>query len=166
MTIRIVAISTMISLMLTACQNNNGSTNLDNRNSESAEVKSETKVEDIDFVLLENYFIKNNVSNSVNPKIETLEKFNEIFGMATTMGNDGKPTGIDFQKQYVIAMVLPETDLMTTIRPIRLQRNEIGGITLLYKTTVGQTQSFTTRPFLAIIVDKAEDGNIELKELK
>ena len=35
--------------------------------------------------------------------------------MATTKGKDGKPTAIDFTKQFVLAIVLPETDFATEI---------------------------------------------------
>jgi hypothetical protein len=86
--------------------------------------------------------------------------------MATTMGKDGKPTEIDFAKQYVIAVILPETDLMTTVEPVSLQKNETGEITLTYKSVVGQKQTFTTMPNFAIIVDKTETGNITLKKIK
>jgi hypothetical protein len=101
-----------------------------------------------------------------NPKIETAEKFNEIFGMATKMGKDGKPTEIDFSKQYVIAVILPETDLSTNVSPISLLKNTKNEITLNYKSVVGQKQSWTSRPNFAIIIDKKENGNVTLKEIK
>ncbi|MBK8626492.1 MAG: hypothetical protein IPN86_13270 [Saprospiraceae bacterium] len=122
---------------------------------------------DIPFTFAKNYFVNNNVEKLDNPKIETVEVFNEIFGMATTMSKDGKPTEIDFDRQYVIAVILPETDLLTTIVPVSLQKDEIAKITLTYKTSVGQKQTYTSRrPSFAIIVDKKENGIIELKEQK
>ena len=120
----------------------------------------------ITFTVAKNYFVKNTIDKLVNPKIETAEKFNEIYGMATTMGKDGKPTEIDFKKQYVIAVILPETDLMTTIDPVSLQKDDNGKITLTYKKVVGQKQTYTIKPSFEIIVSKTENGTIELKEQK
>lgn len=101
-----------------------------------------------------------------NPKIETAEKFNEVFGMATKMKKDGKPTSIDFTKQNVLAILLSKTDSAKTIEPTVLQKNENGELILNFKIVVGQKQSFSTVPNLAIIVDKKVNGNLILKEIK
>jgi hypothetical protein len=163
---KIIALATVIILLCTACQNNSKNGNSKNQNPASVETQQKTEITDIAFSVAKNYFVKNTVEKLDNPKIETAEKFNEIFGMATTMGNNGKPTEIDFSKQYVIAVLLPETDLMTTVQPVSLQKNETGKITLTYQSVVGKKQSFTTKPNFVIIVDKAETGNIILKEIK
>jgi hypothetical protein len=132
----------------------------------ASESQGKTQVTNIAFTVAKNYFVNNAVTKLDNPKIETAEKFNKIFGMATTMGKDGKPTEIDFSKQYVIAVILPETDLSTNINPISLLKNTENEITLTYKSVVGQKQSFTTIPNFAIIIDKKENGNVTLKEIK
>ncbi len=119
----------------------------------------------IPFTMAKNYFVHNTVTKIDNPKMETAEKFSEIFGMATTMGITGKPTEIDFSKQFVIAVILPETDLSTTIYPISLLKNTKNEIILHYKSVVGEKQSFTTRPNLILIVDKIENGRIILHEI-
>ncbi len=113
-----------------------------------------------------NYFVKNTVTDIADPRIMTAEAFDAIFGMATTMGADGKPTDIDFQREFVIAVILPETDTATQVTPVRLEKDGNGVITLRYRRTVGAVQSFTTRPFAAIIVDRSESGPVELKEMK
>jgi len=120
----------------------------------------------INFTVLKNYFVKNTVTNLVNPKIETAEKFNEIFGMATTMGENGKPTQVDISKQYIIAVVLPVTEFATSLQIIRLQKNAQNQIKLTYKSIVGKKQSFSIRPFIAIAVDKSESGIIKLEASK
>ena len=63
------------------------------------------KATDIPFIVTKNYFTKNTVKRGglENPKIETKENFDGIFGAATTM--NGKPSEINFSKQYVIAVV-------------------------------------------------------------
>lgn len=118
------------------------------------------------YTIANNYYVNNTVKTLDNPKIETAEKFNEIFGMATTMGVAGRPTEIDFSKQYAIAVILPQTDLATTIYPISLLRNTKNEISLQYKSVVGEKQSFSTQPNFIIIVDKRENGSITLKEIK
>lgn len=152
------------SLLLIACQNNPKTNDLDRNKTEEIETKFDPKNTDIVFTVAKNYFVNNTVTSLLNPKIETAEKFTEIFGMGSTMGDEGKPTEIDFQKQYVIAVVLPETEMKTTMSPVSLQKDEKGTITLLYKTTVGQKQLFTSRPNFLIIVDNSENGIIEVKE--
>ncbi len=161
-----LTIATVTSLILTSCQNNKKNNIENKQNSNEIEVKKDLKMLDIPFVMTKNYFVKNDVENIDNPKIETTEKFNAIFGIATTIGKDGKPTEIDFSKQYIIAVIKPETNLSTTLEPRTLQRNEKGEIILTYKYVTGEKQSYSTRPNFAIIVDKSENGDILLNEIK
>ena len=152
-------------LFLIACQNNSeipkseGSLGTDNVN------LYESEVVDIPYIVAKNYFVKNSVESIHNPKIETAEKFEEIFGMATTMGEDGKPTEIDFSKYYVIAVVLPATDISSKIIPVSLQKHKDGKIVFLYKKYVGTKQSFKTRESIQIIVDKNMIGEVDCKEI-
>jgi hypothetical protein len=64
--------------------------------------KSNSKISekntDIGYVIAKNYYVKNSVETIDNPKIESKERFNEIFGMATLQGEDGKPTEINFDE--------------------------------------------------------------------
>ena len=161
---KIVALATGVILFLIGCQRNPNSDKVENDNSQKVGMQYKTQMTDIPFVLVKNYFVKNTLEKLDNPKIETAEMFNEIFGMATVMGKDGQPTEIDFKEQYVIAVILPDTDLETTMAPVSLQKDEKGKLTLTYKTLVGQKQSYIIRPFFAIAVDKTENGIIELKE--
>ena len=163
---RILVLVSATSLLLSACLNNSKIDNAANKNATTVASENEIKLTDISFAPAKNYFVKNTVLKLDNPKIETAVKFNEIFGMATTMGEEGKPTKIDFTTQYVIACILPETDLMTTIEPVSLQKNPKGEITLSYKSVVGEKQTYTTIPNFAILVNKSENGKITLKEIK
>lgn len=85
--------------------------------------------------------------------------------MATRMGPDGKPTAIDFDTQFVIGVILPETDTMTTIEPVSLQKDEHGKLTFTYRKVVAQKLSATIRPSIQVIVSKTDDGVVELKEI-
>lgn len=154
-------------IFFTACQNVPKATNVEKTNTDSLDKQqAANKMTDIPFVVAKNYFVKNTVTAIENPKIETAEKFAEIFGMATTMSKDGKPTPIDFTQQNVLTVILPKTDMSTTITPISLQKNEKGDIVLSYKIIVGEKQTYFIKPNFIIIVDKAEKGNVVLKEIK
>ena len=105
------------------------------------------------FEVAKNYFFKNNQEIPASPKITSEEEFTKLFGMATTMGEDGKPTPIDFTKQFVLAIVLPITNLSTEITPDRLEEQ---GDTLFYfyNAKTGEAQSYSTQPISLIILDK------------
>jgi hypothetical protein len=108
---------------------------------------------EVAFEVAKNYFFKNDQEIPSSPKIMTAEEFGELFGMATTMGKDGKPTEIDFTKQFVLVIVLPVTNLATEITPDRFEEK---GDTLLYffDAKVGEAQSYSIQPISLIILDK------------
>lgn len=160
----ILNIATLTSLLLSACQSNSPAELNEKNQLKVVAIENENKLFDIKFTLLKNYYVKNTFTKLDNPKIETAEKFNQVFGMATTMGKNGKPTTIDFSKQYIIAIIIPATEFSTSIDTISLQKNNQNQIKLNYKLTIRQKQSFSIRPFLAIAVDKQENGIITVEE--
>ena len=129
---------------LAACGNKQVSTRSSEGNAESSEIA---------FEVAKNYFFKNNQMIPENPKIVSEEEFSKFFGMATTMGDDGKPTAIDFTKQFVVAIVLPVTDFATEINPVKVEEK---GDSLLYTYEIktGKRQSFSIQPVSIIILDK------------
>ena len=120
-------------MALAACGNKQAATPTSEDNVESSEVA---------FEVAKNYFFKNDQMIPEYPKLVSEEEFTKLFGMATTMGEDGKPTAIDFTKQFVLAIVLPETDFATEIYPVKVEEK---GDSLLYSYEVktGEKQSFT-----------------------
>ena len=119
---------------------------------------------EVAFTVAKNYFFKRSAEgrlqgkNDLNllpasPKITSEEVFNKHFGMATTMGEDGKPTPIDFTKQFVLAIVLPVTDMATEVNPVKVEEK---GDSLLYtyKVKTGEKQSYSIQPISIIILDK------------
>lgn len=119
---------------------------------------------DVPFKQAENYFVKNTVKQLDNPKIETAEQFDAVFGMARTMSESSKPTAIDFSKEFVLAVILPETDTATSLKIQSVQKNEKGALVLRYERISGEKQSYTTVPFLAIIVDQAGYSGFVVQE--
>ena len=101
-----------------------------------------------------------------SPKITSENEFNKLFGMATTMSEEGKPTKIDFAKQFVLAIVLPVTDDATEVNPIKVEEK---GDTLLYTYNVmkGEKQTYSIQPVSIIIIDKKyENKEVVLSEDK
>ena len=108
---------------------------------------------EVPFTVAEHYFFNKGQDIPVNPKITSEELFKQLFGMATVMGENGKPTKIDFSKQFVLAVVLPVTDINTEITPVKVEEK---GDTLFYHYDVktGEKQSFSIQPLSIIILDK------------
>ncbi len=137
-----VLLAFAVLLGLVACTTNKATS------AEKSVVSSE-----VPFTVAEHYFINKGQDIPVNPKITSDELFKQLFGMATVMGENGKPTEIDFSKQFVLAVVLPVTDINTEINPVKVEEK---GDTLFYHYDVktGEKQSFNIQPLSIIILDK------------
>lgn len=110
----------------------------------------------VPFDTVRNYFFRNDATVPSSPKISSQEQFDSLFGAAAFMGKDGQPTSIDFDRQFVIAVVLPETDIETTLEPLSLTRSG-GELTFTYVKKEGGKVSYTMRPLLLVAVDKAHE---------
>lgn len=138
----------------------------------SSTSKKEDKVEEksmssegksIAFKTAENYFINNSVKETVPVKITTQEEFDTYFGKAATMGENGKPTSIDFSKEYVIVIDHPTTDKKTEITPVSLEE-EANDLIFKYTVKEGENAGFSMHPFLMVIVDNNNSGNVLLRK--
>ena len=109
-----------------------------------------------------NYFVRNDVTE-VPTVITTLEQFERYFGMAAVMGKNGQPTAIDFAKQYVIAVVMPVTDIMTEMSVHSLKQKG-DTIVFTYRVKRGEHLSYSMRPMLMIVVDKKYKGEVKVVE--
>ena len=137
-----VLLAFAVLLGLVACTTNKATS------AEKSVVSSE-----VPFTVAEHYFFNKGQDIPVNPKITSEELFKQLFGMATVMGENGKPTKIDFSKQFVLAVVLPVTDINTEINPVKVEEK---GDTLFYHYDLktGERQSFSIQPLSIIILDK------------
>ena len=99
------------------------------------------------------YFFKN---NQPCPKdilvITNKAELERHFGYAATMSQ--RPTEVDFSKEAVLAIVLPETDLSTDIG-IKGITSKQGSLTVNYKVNTGAKNSYTIQPMRMIVVDKS-----------
>lgn len=108
----------------------------------------------VEWTLADRYFVNNNAPKQTSLKFTSQQQFDQYFGMAAAMGKDGQPTPIDFSRQMVVAKIFPVTDVRTEVKPLGLTRLDDGRIELRYQVSIGQRQSYTTQPFLLLIVDK------------
>ena len=122
-----------------------------------------TSSEDVPYEVVKNYYFRNDAEIPASPLIATQEQFDSLFGAAAFMGKDGQPTHVDFDRQSVIAVVLPETDIETTLQPLSLTRSS-GSLTFTYGKEENAKLSYTIRPVLLVAMDKAVGAeNVVLK---
>lgn len=110
------------------------------------------KVENIPFTPVEHYFVKNNV-DTVPAKILTKETMEQYFGMAATMGADGRPTEVDFEQEFLIAATMPTTNQPTELTAQQLLRTD-GILTLNYAIVQEAPGVAWFRPLLLVKVDR------------
>lgn len=114
----------------------------------------------IPYEIADRYFLKNDVGNETPSVITDAAEFNEYFGMATVMG--GIPTPIDFSQNYVITVVLPQTDTVTRLEPVSLKQGCADKIIFTYKVIKGEKVSYTMRPILVVIVDRQYGTDVQV----
>ena len=105
----------------------------------------------IQYKIADHYFFRNDATIPESPIITTQEQFDSLFGMAPVMG--GLPTEINFDKEFVLAIVLPETSCYTTINPKSLT-SEGDKLILSYSLDIAPESTFTMVPCCILIVDK------------
>lgn len=110
----------------------------------------------VPYVVLDNYFVRNNVdcSNRQRLIIDNERDFDAFFGPAAIMG--GLPTDINWKKQFVIAVLLPETNRPTMVNPMEVKQSP-GNIIFKYQVIRGTKTSYSLVPFVAIALNRAED---------
>ena len=109
----------------------------------------------VNFTEVKNYFYRNDAPKGEQLlKLTTQVEFDRYFGAAAFMGKDGQLTQIDFKKDFVIAKVLPETNLATEIKDIKLTKSSDGHLTFGYSITNKKPQSYTICPTAQIAVSR------------
>jgi len=155
-------ISFFILLIMNACKSSKKSEGI--KNIHTSEILSDDKIA-VPFVEAKNYYIRNDYKDSTFHilKITTQNEFYNIFGMATTMGKEGKPTPIDFSKQYIIACIAKIASNIGAIEVTGLTKIKKAFI-LTYHLSEIETQSFTSRHLKVLIIDNQYQGVIELQK--
>ena len=118
----------------------------------------------INYTELANYYVLNNVDVSKTQRlvINSQQTFEAYFGEAAVMGRNGQPTMVNFKTQYVLAVVLPETDRQTEVIPGEVVQNG-NTIVMNYRVNKGAKTTYRMEPFAAIAIDKpVNDTQMEI----
>lgn len=118
----------------------------------------------INYTELANYYVLNNVDVSKPQRlvINSQQTFEAYFGEAAVMGRNGQPTMVNFKTQYVLAVVLPETDRQTEVIPGEVVQNG-NTIVMNYRVNKGAKTTYRMVPFAAIAIDKpVNDTQMEI----
>ena len=89
----------------------------------------------------------------IQARIDDRATFESLFGMAALMGTAGEPTPVDWDNEFVLAVVNPATNLQTELAPESLQW-ENGQLVFTFSEAVGEEQSFWILPALLLKVDR------------
>ncbi len=119
--------------------------------------KVEAEAFPIGYTELHNYFVLNTMEHKQTLRlvIDDQPTFERYFGRAAVMGKNGEPTRVDFRKQFVLAVVLPETNRATTVIPGEI--SQVGNTVIFnYIVRKGDKQSHKVVPFAAVAIDKPE----------
>lgn len=108
------------------------------------------------FVTLNNYFVRNDVDCRRQQRlvIDSKREFDAYFGPAAIMG--GQPTDINWNEQFVIAILLPETNKATMVTPMEVKQSP-GNVIFKYQVNRGRKTSYSLVPFAAVALNRSSD---------
>lgn len=111
------------------------------------------KAQEVPYQEAKNYFVNNTYPDQTTHvlRITSEKKFNEIFGMAALMGDEGKPTEINFSKNFVIALIDAVSNETESII-IKNLANERKKLNLRYAILKREVPSFATFRFAKILI--------------
>ena len=123
---------------------------------------TETPDNYVSFIRGHNYYVRNDVESKAvqTLTLETQEQFDSIFGPATLMGEDGAPTAINFNTQFVIAIVDTLSTKEICLQPMYIAY-EGDDLVLHYHKTIGEEMTWTMRNMIITIVDKQFTGDVK-----
>ncbi|WP_157492894.1 hypothetical protein [Echinicola pacifica] len=154
-----------IGVVLTSCENTKKTEEVTETETGTEMAAHHSEAKEVTYKVAEKYFIKNDAGEVSQVKFETAEEFNSVFGMATVMGEGGKPTAIDFENEYVIAVVMPATNKATKLEPVSLMEDDHGHLTFSYEAIDGEEQTHSIKPVLLVIVDKDHNGEVHVEKI-
>ena len=121
----------------------------------------------VDFKEGSHYFVRNDVTD-VPLVLNSEEECYSVLGMAPVMGEGGLPTEIDFSKESVVNIALPETNCPTDLS-VKSVAQKGDSLIVSYEATIQQESSYTMRPYTMVIVAKSvlqQSPNIRLERVK
>ena len=85
--------------------------------------------------------------------------------MATTMSKNGKPTVIDFSKEFVVAQIEDPSTQKVELKPVSVRKNA-NILEIKYRKIVGENQSYTSQTAMLLIIDNKYNGDVNFVEEK
>lgn len=112
------------------------------------------------YARMSNFYVNNHFPDGTHKLVlHNQQDFESVFGEGAVMGKNGMPTKVDFRHQFVVAVVLPETNRQTTIETALV--NRVGDrLYFSYIIDEGHSTSYTMRPFTAVVVDRNEPSDV------
>lgn len=151
----------IVAIFLGCSQNNKQST--DQHASEN-KISSTSKI--LKYEIGANYFVKNTFNSNLIDKsyIDSKEVFENVFGVARTMSAESMPTDIDFTTDFVIPIILDQTNIGSKISvdSIRLIGNLLS---VNYTVTEVEPISYVIQPSEVIILKKKDIYDFDKLEL-
>lgn len=109
----------------------------------------------IPFQVAKGYYFRGDIDSVrfVRNKITSKKAMDSFFGFAAFMGKEGKPTEINFSKNFVICVVINEVDKLMELSPIGLTKKANNRLEFHFKMLVGEKMTSRSRPILLVLVD-------------
>lgn len=117
--------------------------------------KLEKEAYQVRYLPLNNYFVRNNIEATKLQKLIITNEtdFRSFFGEAAVMGRNGHPTPVNFKTEYVLAVILPETDRSTDVTVLDVLQNG-NSVIFNYHVERGEKNSYRLVPFAAVSLPK------------
>lgn len=119
----------------------------------------------VPFKEAQNYFLLTNYKEAPlhTVKITNQKFFDTLFGAATIMGKYGKPTPIDFNSNYIIAIIDKTSNRAKelSVKSITQLKNEL---TIVMFSSEISKSTYVSRPIKLLIVPKTYQGALKLEE--
>lgn len=144
-------------VLVSACGNNTQKAS--SKTGETIENAAEaTAPVTVDFVKLDNYFVKNDVvlAGNINLLIaKDAAAFNKQFGAAKTMNNN--VVAPDFANNVILAIVGQQSNVAATIT-VEQVTSDASGLTVLVAVTEGEPQTYNSTPMALISIPLQAGG--------
>ncbi len=121
------------------------------------------------FQKVNNYFVLHSIPSGKTKllKITSQKEFDAYFGMATTMGEEGKPTSIDFNTHFVLAIIYSYTNQLVDLVPVNVNQTAKKKAQFQYRFKSNGTQTAILRPTVMIMLKKDyKKIDFELQQVK
>lgn len=117
--------------------------------------KLEKEAYQVRYLPLNNYFVRNDIEATKLQKLIITNEtdFRSFFGEAALMGRNGHPTPVNFKTEYVLAVILPETDRSTDVTVLDVLQNG-NSVIFNYHVERGEKNSYRLVPFAAVSLPK------------